>query len=148
MRAASLEAGLTRATGATGAVTLIQRLGSALNFNVHFHTLFLDGVYRADGAHWPVFRQVSAPDRVGLQLLVEKIAARVGEALERRGRLRRTPSAAEERHDAVLQAHGQTPPRSPAPAPPGARMRTIASVGARDAGVNPTSGHVSEDMCH
>ena len=27
------------------AVTLIQRFGSALNPNVHFHMLFLDGVY-------------------------------------------------------------------------------------------------------
>jgi len=28
-----------------GAVTFIQRFGGALNLNVHFHTLFLDGVY-------------------------------------------------------------------------------------------------------
>ena len=28
-----------------GAVTFIQRFGSALNLNVHFHTLALDGVY-------------------------------------------------------------------------------------------------------
>ncbi|TFH44601.1 MAG: hypothetical protein E4H01_10755 [Lysobacterales bacterium] len=27
------------------AVTLIQRFGSALNLNLHFHMLFLDGVY-------------------------------------------------------------------------------------------------------
>jgi hypothetical protein len=39
------QASLTRATGATGAVTLMQRFGSALNLNVHFHMLFLDGVY-------------------------------------------------------------------------------------------------------
>ena len=31
--------------GATGAVTLIQRFGSALNLNIHFHILFLDGLY-------------------------------------------------------------------------------------------------------
>ena len=30
----------------TGAVTLIQRFGSALNLNIHMHMLFLDGVYR------------------------------------------------------------------------------------------------------
>lgn len=29
----------------TGAVTLIQRFGSALNLNIHFHMLFLDGFY-------------------------------------------------------------------------------------------------------
>jgi len=39
------KAGFTRKTAQTGAVTLIQRFGSALNLNVHFHMLFLDGVY-------------------------------------------------------------------------------------------------------
>ena len=33
------------ARGQCGAVTFIQRFGSALNLNVHFHTLALDGVY-------------------------------------------------------------------------------------------------------
>jgi hypothetical protein len=33
------KAGLTRATAVTGAVTLIQRFGSAFNLNVHFHLL-------------------------------------------------------------------------------------------------------------
>ena len=32
----------------TGAVTLIQRFGSALNLNIHFHMLYLDGVYTED----------------------------------------------------------------------------------------------------
>ena len=49
------KARLTRATGATGAVTLIQRFGSALNLNVHFHMFFLDGAYLV-GTHPPVFR--------------------------------------------------------------------------------------------
>lgn len=39
------QAGLTRVSGQTGAVTLIQRFGSALNLNVHLHMLFLDGAY-------------------------------------------------------------------------------------------------------
>jgi hypothetical protein len=41
------KAGFTRKTAQTqtGAVTLIQQFGSALNLNVHFHMLFLDGVY-------------------------------------------------------------------------------------------------------
>jgi len=83
------QAGLMRATGATGAVTLIQRFGSALNLNVHFHMLFLDGVYLANGSDPPVFLQVPAPDPSDLQALVEQIAARVGEALERRGLIER-----------------------------------------------------------
>ena len=38
------KAGLNRKEGATGAVTLIQRFGSALNLNIHFHVLFLDSL--------------------------------------------------------------------------------------------------------
>ena len=39
------KAGFTRATAQTGTVTLIQRFGGAVNLNIHFHLLFLDGVY-------------------------------------------------------------------------------------------------------
>ena len=42
------KAGNTKTTAQTGSVTLIQRFGSALNLNVHFHMLFLDGVYAED----------------------------------------------------------------------------------------------------
>ncbi|MBP7609919.1 MAG: transposase zinc-binding domain-containing protein [Steroidobacteraceae bacterium] len=43
-------AGLTRAKGDTGAVTLVQRFGSALNLNIHFHLLLLlDSAYRTEG---------------------------------------------------------------------------------------------------
>ena len=80
---------LTRATGHTGAVTLIQLFGSALNLNIHFHMLFLDGVYLTDGAHSPVFRYVAAPGANELQGLLEQIAARVGQALEKRGLIER-----------------------------------------------------------
>jgi hypothetical protein len=38
------KAGLSCNTDQTGAVTLIERLGSTLNFSIHFHMLFLDGV--------------------------------------------------------------------------------------------------------
>jgi len=59
-------AGRTRSTAATGAVTLIQRFGSALSLSIHPHMLFLDGVYvRAavgEGeAAKPVFQRVAAP---------------------------------------------------------------------------------------
>src|SRR5476649_1900139 len=42
------KAGFIQKTAKTGAVTLIQRFGSALNLNIHFHVLFLDGVYEVD----------------------------------------------------------------------------------------------------
>ena len=40
------QAGLKRFAADTGAVTLIQRFGSAANLNIHLHCLVLDGVYR------------------------------------------------------------------------------------------------------
>ena len=49
--------GLTVACGArTGAVTPIQRFGSALNLNPHLHMLFLDGAYILRGQR-PVFHR-------------------------------------------------------------------------------------------
>ena len=56
------KAGFTRRTARTGAVTLIQRFGGALNLNVHLHMLFLDGVYieGRDGS-LERFRWVKAP---------------------------------------------------------------------------------------
>jgi ribosomal protein S27E len=53
--------GLTVASGArTGAVTLIQRFGSALNLNVHLHMLFLDGAYTFSGNR-PTFHRARRP---------------------------------------------------------------------------------------
>ena len=49
------QAGLKADEAGSGAVTLIQRFGSAANLNIHLHCLVLDGVYPrgTDGA--PVF---------------------------------------------------------------------------------------------
>jgi hypothetical protein len=79
------KAGLTRATGHPGAVTLIQRFGSALNLNIHFHMIFLDGLYLPVGGAAPVFRHVPAPTGAGLRELVQQIAVRIGKVLEQRG---------------------------------------------------------------
>ena len=83
------KAGYSKKTGRTGAVTLIQRFGSALNLNIHFHMLFLDGVYvdRLDGS--VRFRWVSAPTTRELTQLSQTIARRVGRYLERQGLLER-----------------------------------------------------------
>jgi hypothetical protein len=69
-------------------VTLIQRFGSALNLNVHFHLLFLDGAYLL-GTSPPVFRRLSAPSAAELAALLARIAERIGRALERTGWLER-----------------------------------------------------------
>jgi hypothetical protein len=82
-------AALSRNTGNTGAVTLIQRFGSALNLNVHFHMIFLDGAYLPAGDSLPVFRHVPAPTSALLQVLVQQIAERTGRLLEKRGLVER-----------------------------------------------------------
>ena len=81
--------GFTRKTAQTGAVTLIQRFGSALNLNVHLHMLFLDGVYveRPDGSLR--FRWVRAPTSAELAGLTQALARRIGRFLERQGLLER-----------------------------------------------------------
>jgi len=79
-------AGLTLKTGRTGAVTLIQRFGSALNLNIHFHLLALDGVYEVTAAD-PGFRCVAPPTAAELEVLLAQIVTRVARHLERRGLL-------------------------------------------------------------
>jgi ribosomal protein S27E len=72
---------------ATGAVTLIQRFGSALNLNIHFHLLMIDGVYVPADSGPPRFRRVKAPERAELDTRVQRISQRVGHRLERMGLL-------------------------------------------------------------
>ncbi len=79
---------MTRASAATGAVTPIQRFGSALNLNIHFHMLFLDGVYVGEEMGLR-FVPVPAPSRAALEGLVQTIAERVGRSLEHAGLITR-----------------------------------------------------------
>ncbi len=82
------KAGYTITSAHTGAVTLIQCFGGALNLNIHYHMLFLDGVYSADNS-WLRFRQVKAPTSNELIHLTHTIAHRVARCLERQGLLER-----------------------------------------------------------
>jgi hypothetical protein len=77
--------GLSSDEGQGGAVTLIQRFGSAANLNVHLHCLVLDGVYRcgADGA--PAFAEAGAPTDEELHALLRTVIARLMKMLTRRG---------------------------------------------------------------
>lgn len=83
------KAGFTKSTAHTGAVTLIQRFGSALNLNVHFHILFLDGVYAEDAYGKMRFYRIKAPTADELAVLAHRISQRVAKFLERRGFLER-----------------------------------------------------------
>jgi hypothetical protein len=81
------KAGYTKTTAHTGAVTLIQCFGGALNANIHFHMLFLDGVYIDNQHESSRFRWVKAPSRDELTQLTHTIAHRVARYLERQGLL-------------------------------------------------------------
>ncbi len=70
------QAGLTHAQAQTGAITLIQRFGSAANLNIHLHCLMLDGVYRLTGGV-PIFQAVPAPTSEQLQALLTRIITRL-----------------------------------------------------------------------
>ncbi len=60
----------------TGAVTFIQRFGSALNLNIHFHTLIPDGVFVETDAGYTFCRQ-SLPSHEELTHLAVKIHKKV-----------------------------------------------------------------------
>jgi hypothetical protein len=80
-------AGFTVASGArTGAVTLIQRFGSALNLNPHLHMLFLDGVYAFSGGK-ATFHRARGPQRDDLVKLLHSLSGRIVRLLARRGLL-------------------------------------------------------------
>jgi len=93
------KAGFSLKDGTTGAVTLIQRFGwygtpAALNLNIQFHILFLDGVYVDRDNHPPRFQRVKAPDKGELEELVQRISQRVGCCLERQGLLEQDTESA------------------------------------------------------
>jgi hypothetical protein len=48
-------------SAACGAITFVQRSGDALNLNVHFHSLVLDGVYLEGTGERPSFRPLPPP---------------------------------------------------------------------------------------
>ena len=67
---------------------LIQRFGSALNLNVHFHMLWLDGVYETNveqPQRKPRLRRARAPTCAQLTQLAGTIARRVCRHLARKG---------------------------------------------------------------
>jgi putative transposase len=78
------QTGLERTEAKTGAVTLIQRFGSAANLNIHLHCLVLDGVYHTPEG-LPVFHAVRAPTAEELKSLLARIIKRLMRLLTRKG---------------------------------------------------------------
>jgi putative transposase len=70
--------------GQTGTVTVIQRFGSGLNLNVHFHTLVLDGVFNEARRRALTFHPASAPTDAEVSQVLATVRARAGRLLARR----------------------------------------------------------------
>ena len=71
--------------GQCGAVTFVQRFGDALNANVHFHSLVLDGVYEPKSGQWPRFFPLPAPDDAEVVGAAGQVARKLCRLLEREG---------------------------------------------------------------
>ncbi|GIL18602.1 MAG: hypothetical protein BroJett040_23530 [Oligoflexia bacterium] len=67
-----------------GVVTFIQRFGSALNLNIHFHSLFADGVFYKSGDEY-IFYRLQEPSQEELFELAEKVKNKVQVAVEKMG---------------------------------------------------------------
>ncbi|WP_146645784.1 transposase [Labilithrix luteola] len=72
-------------------MTFVQRFGSSLNLNVHFHVVFLDGVYTRIATGAAVFHDAPAPTRAELESIVEAVHRRAIKWLRRHGHLELTP---------------------------------------------------------
>jgi len=72
-----------------GSVTFIQRFGSAINVNLHFHCVFIEGVYldRTAAGRKPRFVTVEPPSDADIATVLQKISHRVIRKLRRLGYL-------------------------------------------------------------
>jgi hypothetical protein len=92
--------------GRTGAVNRIQRFGSSLNLNVHFHALLLDGVYTAASPlARPVFHAAGDLEDAEVAAVVERIRTRVLRLLRRRGYLRDEGDGGDEGRISLTEDH-------------------------------------------
>ena len=68
-----------------GSVTFVQRFGDALNLNVHFHSVVLDGVYVVEANGGPRFRRLPAPSDAEVERVTRSIVRRLRRLLLRCG---------------------------------------------------------------
>ena len=72
------QAGVGSGEGQGGAVTVIQRFGSAANLNIHLHCPVLDGVYRCGSEGVPVFIEADGDSEEARSLRPLQAAFRPG----------------------------------------------------------------------
>src|SRR5215470_11971070 len=81
--------GCERANLQPGSVTFIQRFGSALNLHLHFHCVFLEGVYcdRTEASLKARFVKIEPPTDTDIADVIQKISRRVMRKLRHLGYL-------------------------------------------------------------
>ena len=81
--------GATRATVHPGSVTFLQRFGGSINLNLHFHVIFLEGVYEDRTARGlkPRFRSQEPPTDAEVAAVLHTISRRVIRQLRKLGYL-------------------------------------------------------------
>jgi Putative transposase len=85
----AVKRGVERQKVQPGSVTFIQRFGGAINLNVHFHCVFLEGVYldRTEVGLKPRFVKVEPPSDADATAVLQQISRRVIRTLRRLGYL-------------------------------------------------------------
>lgn len=83
-----------------GAITFVQRFGTALNVNVHFHALVPDGVF-VQSDNGLVFIELAPPTDEDIARIVQRIAKRVNVLLEH-------PEEEDQGNDAIDSALGES----------------------------------------
>lgn len=89
----------TYADYTTGAVTFIQRYGSSLNLNIHFHILVIEGVWnKADAKTLSLnpesktkLRELRAPTNDDIKDLTQKLSQKIRRFLEKKGYSKPSP---------------------------------------------------------
>src|SRR5438445_8654801 len=102
----AVKSGIVRQKVQPGSVTFIQRFGGAINLNVHYHVVFLEGVYldRTDQGLKPRFVKVEPPSDADIADVVQMISRRVIRKLRHLGYLEAGSDAAVATGDDPLMA--------------------------------------------
>ena len=85
----AVKQGIDRQLAQAGSMTFVQRFGSALNVNLHYHFIFLEGTYLDRSAQGlkPRFVKVTAPTDAEIAEVIATISQRVIRKLQKLGYL-------------------------------------------------------------
>lgn len=86
----------------TGAMTFLQRFGSALNLNLHFHILYLDGVYEEQNGQM-IFHRIFPPQKQDMAELVKLIHKKLTRFFVNKGYLKEDHSLSDEASDPLSE---------------------------------------------